>query len=214
MKLKLSRNYFSKKKRGGASKTRRSGMKGRTWTQRKTKQLRSARINNLKRRKINHTHMLRKNEIGLHKELKQHMDLYSTELMLLNGVIKKVPIRYVKILKKVKKEGRANFNQLSAKFISISKETFETDLRTKKPMKFYKNIFLLMMIAVVIKTNFKRKSKGLGIPKEVKLEYLPNVKPFYNNNSEPEIEVPEDVERDFNLAIEQITEEEIDKVLN
>ena len=214
MKLKISRNYFSKKKRGGASKTRRTGMKGRTWTQRKTKQLRSARINNLKRRTINHTHMLKKKEIGLHKELKQHMDLYSHELMLFNGIIRKVPIRYVKVLKKLKKGGRVNFNQLSAKFISMSKETFETDLRTKKPMKFYKNIMLLMMIAVVLRSNFKKRSRGLGIPKEVKLEYLPNVKPFYNNKNEPEIEVPKDVERDFNLAIEEITEEEIDKVLN
>ena len=215
MKLKISAKYFSKKKKGGAaSKTRRSGMTTRTWKQRKTKQLRSAKINNLKRRKINHTHMLKKNEIGLHKELKKHMDLYSTELMSFNGIMQKVPTRYVKVLKNLKKTGRVDFNKLSAKFISLSKKTFESDLRTKNPLKFYKNILFLIMIAVVIKANFKKRSRGLGIPKQVKLEYLPNVKPFYNNNSEPEIEVPEDVERDFNLAIEQVTEEEIEKVLN
>lgn len=214
MKLKISKKYFSKKK-GGAYKSRRTGMTGRTWTQRKTKQLTSARTNNLKRRKINHTHMLKKSEIALYKELKKQIDLYTTELVAFNGIMSRVPTRYAKILKKLKKSSRLDFKKISSKFISLSKETFNSDLRTKKPIKFCKNILLLMMIATVLKANFNKRSRGLGIPKTVKLEYLPNVKPFYNNEeSEPEIEVPKDVERDFNLAIEQITEKDIEKVLN
>ena len=212
MNLKISKKYLTKKK-GGAYKSRRIGMTARTWNQRKTKQLTSARTNNLKRRKINHTHMLKKSEIGHHKELKKQLDLYSTEILAFNGIMSKVPTRYAKILKELKKSQRVDFKKLSAKFISLSKDTFNSDLKIKNPVKFCKNMLLLMMIATVLRANFKKRSRGLGIPKTVKLEYLPNVKPFYNNE-EAEIEVPKDVEKNFNLAVEQITEKDIEKVLN
>lgn len=159
---------------GGGRKKGRTGVRTQKWKNvgpkfNKRHERTVIRYDNIKRRQMEHDIFLFNKYVGT----------YEKEIMIVNGIIQKIPKHMKDKLKKAKIVYKISYKNVCIRFNNIRKKTFQKDFYKKNPRKFVKNIFLLYLILVFLKEEFKKKSRTLGIPQHMNnTNSLNNISPF------------------------------------
>lgn len=205
------RSKQSSKQSSKKSSRQSSLQKGRYWSlsQKLRNSLRSR--NSLRQKKLLRSRISHDTLKRAHQErdrlFRLNISDYRQEVMMLNGVFKKIPKHLINKYKKININHRKiDFINLINKFNTISKKTFGTNMRTKNPKKYYYNLFLLYIIFIVMSKTFSKRKGTLGIPKTIKLEFYPDVTPFFREVDDDLTPVPEPSDKLINQHLDGMIE--------